>query len=146
MTGSRDLLTREQRSRNMSKIRGKNTKPELLVRKLLHAKGYRYRLHGQSGAVKLPGRPDLVFAGRRKVIFVNGCFWHVHDCKAGQHAPAANAEFWEVKRRRTRERDALQREQLTAAGWQVLTVWECQLKNMSVLEDRLTAFLESAAG
>lgn len=146
MTGSRDLLTREQRSRNMSKIRGKNTKPELLVRKLLHAKGYRYRLHGQSGAVKLPGRPDLVFAGRRKVIFVNGCFWHVHDCKAGQHAPAANAEFWEAKRRRTRERDALQREQLIAAGWQVLTVWECQLKNMSVLEDRLTAFLESAEG
>ena len=143
MAESRDLLTREQRSRNMSKIRGKNTKPELLVRKLLHAKGYRYRLHGQSGAVKLPGRPDLVFAGRRKVIFVNGCFWHFHHCKAGQHAPAANAEFWEAKRTRTRERDALQREQLAAAGWEVLTVWECQLKDTSVLEDRLTAFLES---
>ncbi len=145
MAESRDLLTREQRSRNMSKIRGKNTKPELLVRKLLHAKGYRYRLHGQSGAVKLPGRPDLVFAGRRKVIFVNGCFWHSHDCKAGQRAPAANAEFWEAKRTRTRERDALQREQLKAAGWQVHTVWECQLKDKSVLEERLTAFLESAA-
>jgi DNA mismatch endonuclease (patch repair protein) len=144
MAESRDLLTREQRSRNMSRIRGKNTKPELLVRKLLHAKGYRYRLHGQSGAEKLPGRPDLVFAGRRKVIFVNGCFWHFHDCKAGQHAPAANAEFWEAKRTRTRERDALQREQLKAAGWKVLTVWECQLKDRSVLEDRLTAFLESA--
>ncbi|AFR27960.1 MULTISPECIES: very short patch repair endonuclease [Micrococcaceae] len=146
MGESRDLLTREQRSRNMSKIRGKNTKPELLVRRLLHAKGYRYRLHGQSGAAKLPGRPDLVFAGRRKVIFVNGCFWHFHDCKAGQHAPAANAEFWEAKRTRTRERDALQREQLEATGWQVLTVWECQLKDRSMLEDRLTAFLESAVG
>lgn len=146
MGESRDLLTREQRSRNMSKIRGKNTKPELLVRRLLHAKGYRYRLHGQSGAARLPGRPDLVFAGRRKVIFVNGCFWHFHDCKAGQHAPAANAEFWEAKRTRTRERDALQREQLEAAGWQVLTVWECQLKDKSMLEDRLTAFLESAMG
>ncbi|WP_043805854.1 very short patch repair endonuclease [Paenarthrobacter aurescens] len=146
MGESRDLLTREQRSRNMSKIRGKNTKPELLVRRLLHAKGYRYRLHGQSGAAKLPGRPDLVFAGRRKVIFVNGCFWHFHNCKAGQHAPAANAEFWEAKRTRTRERDALQREQLEATGWQVLTVWECQLKDRSMLEDRLTAFLESAVG
>ncbi|MFJ6538968.1 very short patch repair endonuclease [Paenarthrobacter sp. NPDC091711] len=145
MAESRDLLTREQRSRNMSKIRGKDTKPELLVRKLLHAKGYRYRLHGQSGARKLPGRPDLVFAGRRKVIFVNGCFWHFHDCTAGQRAPAANAEFWEAKRTRTRERDALQREQLEADGWQVYTVWECQLKDKSVLGDRLTAFLESAA-
>ncbi|GAA3275489.1 very short patch repair endonuclease [Paenarthrobacter aurescens] len=143
MGESRDRLTREQRSRNMSKIRGKNTKPELLVRSLLHAKGYRYRLHGQSGAAKLPGRPDLVFAGRRKVIFVNGCFWHFHDCKVGQHAPAANAEFWEAKRTRTRERDALQREQLQAAGWQVLTVWECQLKDTPLLEDRLTAFLEA---
>lgn len=139
-------MTREQRSRNMSKIRGKNTKPELLVRKLLHAKGYRYRLHGQAGTAKLPGRPDLVFAGRRKVIFVNGCFWHFHDCKAGQHAPAANAEFWEAKRTRTRERDALQREQLKAAGWEVLTVWECQLKDRSMLEDRLTDFLESSVG
>ncbi|MFW0771543.1 very short patch repair endonuclease [Paenarthrobacter nitroguajacolicus] len=144
MAESRDRLTREQRSRNMSKIRGKNTKPELLVRKLLHAKGYRYRLHGQSGAAKLPGRPDLVFAGRRKVIFVNGCFWHFHDCKAGQHSPAANAEFREAKRSRTRERDAAQREQLQAAGWEALTVWECQLKDRSELEDRLTSFLGSA--
>ncbi|MGR0158664.1 very short patch repair endonuclease [Paenarthrobacter nitroguajacolicus] len=144
MAESRDLLTREQRSRNMSRIRGKNTKPELLVRKLLHAKGYRYRLHGQSGAAMLPGRPDLVFAGRRKVIFVNGCFWHFHDCKVGLHAPTANAEFWEAKRTRTRERDARQREQLAAAGWEVLTVWECELKDRSLLEYRLTAFLESA--
>ncbi|MGF4045328.1 very short patch repair endonuclease [Paenarthrobacter nitroguajacolicus] len=144
MGESRDLLTREQRSRNMSKIRGKNTKPELLVRRLLHAKGYRYRLHGKAGTAKLPGHPDLVFAGRRKVIFVNGCFWHFHECKAGQHAPAANAEFWEAKRTRTRERDALQREQLEAAGWKVLTVWECQLKDRSMLEERLTEFLESA--
>ncbi|MGO4146723.1 very short patch repair endonuclease [Paenarthrobacter sp. YAF11_1] len=142
MGESRDLLTPEQRSRNMSKIRGKNTKPELLVRRLLHAKGYRYRLHGQSGAAKLPGRPDLVFAGRHKVIFVNGCFWHFHTCRVGQHAPAANAEFWETKRTRTRERDALQREQLAAGGWDVLTVWECELKDRSVLEVRLTQFLE----
>ncbi|NQD89040.1 DNA mismatch endonuclease Vsr [Paenarthrobacter sp. CM16] len=141
MGQSRDLLTPEQRSRNMSKIRGKNTKPELLVRRVLHAKGYRYRLHGQAGAAKLPGRPDLVFAGRRKVIFVNGCFWHFHDCRAGQHAPAANAEFWEAKRNRTRQRDAQQGEQLAVEGWEVLTVWECELKDRSALEERLIQFL-----
>ncbi|MFE4198370.1 very short patch repair endonuclease [Paenarthrobacter sp. NPDC056912] len=142
MGESRDLLTPEQRSRNMSKIRGKNTKPEMLVRRLLHAKGYRYRLHGQWGGTKLPGHPDLVFAGRHKVIFVNGCFWHSHDCPAGRHAPAANAEFWAAKRARTRERDARQREQLRTSGWTVLTVWECELKDRLQLEGRLTTFLE----
>ena len=125
----------------MSRIRGKNTKPELLVRRLLHAKGYRYRLHGKAGKARLPGNPDLVFAGRRKVIFVNGCFWHFHDCRVGQHAPKANAAFWEAKRARTRDRDAQQRGQLEAAGWEVLTVWECELKDGSALEAQLVAFL-----
>jgi DNA mismatch endonuclease (patch repair protein) len=137
-----DKLTPEQRSWNMSRIRGKNTKPELLVRRLLHSKGYRYRLHGRSGAIRLPGNPDLVFAGRRKVIFVNGCFWHFHDCRVGQHAPKANAEFWAAKRSRTKERDAGQRHQLEDAGWEVLTVWECELKDGSVLEAHLVQFLE----
>ncbi|WP_258805013.1 very short patch repair endonuclease [Pseudarthrobacter sp. NS4] len=137
-----DKLTPEQRSWNMSRIRGKNTKPELLVRRLLHAKGYRYRLHGRSGAARLPGNPDLVFAGRRKVIFVNGCFWHFHDCRVGQHAPKANAEFWAAKRSRTRERDAGQRHQLEDAGWEVLTIWECELKDGSALEAHLVQFLE----
>lgn len=138
-----DKLSPEQRSWNMSRIRGKNTKPELLVRKLLHAKGYRYRLHGQSGSTRLPGNPDLVFAGRRKVIFVNGCFWHFHDCRVGQHAPKANAEFWEAKRSRTRERDAGQRRLLEDSGWEVLTVWECELKDASALESHLVQFLEA---
>ncbi|GAA4044536.1 very short patch repair endonuclease [Arthrobacter methylotrophus] len=142
MGESRDLLTPEQRSRNMSKIRGKNTKPELLVRRLLHAKGYRYRLHGVTAGGKLPGSPDLVFAGRHKVIFVNGCFWHFHDCKAGQHAPTANADFWEAKRTRTRERDAAQRDLLRASGWEVLTVWECELRDRSALADQLMQFLD----
>jgi DNA mismatch endonuclease (patch repair protein) len=136
-----DRLTPEERSWNMSRIRGKNTKPELLVRRLLHARGYRYRLHGRSGGLRLPGNPDLVFAGRRKVIFVNGCFWHFHDCRAGQHAPKANAAFWEAKRTRTRERDDQQRRQLEASGWEVLTVWECELKDSSALEAQLVAFL-----
>ncbi|MFJ6027931.1 very short patch repair endonuclease [Pseudarthrobacter sp. NPDC092424] len=137
-----DKLTPEQRSWNMSRIRGKDTKPELLVRRLLHAKCYRYRLHGRAGSRRLPGNPDLVFAGRRKVIFVNGCFWHFHDCRAGLHAPQANAAFWEAKRTRTRERDARQRSELEAAGWEVLTVWECQLKDSSALENRLVQFLD----
>jgi DNA mismatch endonuclease (patch repair protein) len=136
-----DRLTPAQRSWNMSRIRGKNTKPELLVRRLLHAKGYRYRLHGKAGKGRLPGNPDLVFAGRRKVIFVNGCFWHFHDCRVGQHAPKANAAFWEAKRARTRDRDAQQRSQLEAAGWTVLTVWECELKDGSALEAQLVEFL-----
>jgi len=138
-----DRLTPEQRSWNMSRIRGKNTKPELLVRRLLHAKGYRYRLHGKAGQARLPGRPDLVFAGRRKVIFVNGCFWHFHDCRVGQHAPKANAAFWEAKRTRTMHRDAQQRLELEEAGWEVLTVWECELKHRSSLEAQLVRFLGS---
>ena len=137
-----DKLTPEQRSWNMSRIRGKNTKPELLVRWLLHARGYRYRLHGRAGSIRLPGSPDLVFAGRRKVIFVNGCFWHFHDCRVGQHAPKANADFWAAKRTRTRERDARQRRQLEDAGWEVLTVWECELREPSALEEQLVRFLE----
>ena len=137
-----DKLTPEQRSWNMSRIRGKNTKPELLVRRLLHARGYRYRLHGRAGSIRLPGSPDLVFAGRRKVIFVNGCFWHFHDCRVGQHAPKANADFWAAKRTRTRERDARQCRQLEDAGWEVLTVWECELREPSALEEQLVRFLE----
>ena len=137
-----DKLTPEQRSWNMSRIRGKTTKPELLVRWLLHARGYRYRLHGRAGSIRLPGSPDLVFAGRRKVIFVNGCFWHFHDCRVGQHAPKANADFWAAKRTRTRERDARQRRQLEDAGWEVLTVGACELREPSALEEQLVRFLE----
>ncbi|AUI51270.1 very short patch repair endonuclease [Arthrobacter crystallopoietes] len=139
-----DSLTPEQRSANMSRIRGKNTKPELIVRRLLHARGYRYRLHGSAAGAKLPGRPDLVFSGRRKVIFVNGCFWHAHSCKAGQHEPKSNTEFWQAKRSRTAARDAAQRQELSAAGWDVLTVWECEFKKSSdlgSLEERLVGFL-----
>jgi DNA mismatch endonuclease (patch repair protein) len=140
-----DRLTPEQRSWNMSRIRGKNTKPELLVRSLLHAKGYRYRLHGASRGIKLPGNPDLVFAGRRKVIFVNGCFWHFHDCKVGQHSPTANADFWETKRSRTRDRDASQRRQLENDGWEVLTVWECELRDLYAVEKQLELFLTAGS-
>jgi len=126
-----DTVSREQRSWNMSRIRGKNTKPELLVRRLIHAAGYRYRLHGRAAGATLPGKPDLVFAGRRKVIFVNGCFWYSHTCKTGQTAPKTNAAFWEAKRTRTRQRDAAQAAALAELGWDVLVVWECELKDIS---------------
>ncbi|WP_104104937.1 very short patch repair endonuclease [Arthrobacter sp. 08Y14] len=136
-----DTVTAEQRSANMSRIRSKNTKPELLVRRLLHAAGYRFRLHGAAGGKLLPGKPDLVFAARRKVIFVNGCFWHLHSCAAGRHAPQSNSEFWAEKRRRTAMRDAAALESLAAAGWESLTVWECELKDRSALEEQLVTFL-----
>lgn len=125
-------MTSAQRSAHMAKIRSKNTKPEMLLRHALHAFGYRYRLHG--GA--LPGRPDLVFAGRRKVIFVNGCFWHGHDCPIGSRLPKSNTEFWAAKRQRNQERDLSQRSQLTAMGWSYIDVWECDIAgNANLIED-----------
>jgi DNA mismatch endonuclease (patch repair protein) len=136
-----DTVTAEQRSRNMSRIRSKNTKPELLVRRLLHAAGYRFRLHGAAGGKLLPGKPDLVFASRRKAVFVNGCFWHLHSCPAGQRAPQNNSEFWAEKRSRTASRDAAAVQSLADAGWESLTVWECELKDRAALERQLVAFL-----
>ncbi|MDN3482591.1 very short patch repair endonuclease [Arthrobacter sp. APC 3897] len=136
-----DTVTAQQRSRNMSRIRSKNTKPELLVRRLLHAAGYRFRLHGAAGGKLLPGKPDLVFAARRKVIFVNGCFWHLHSCAAGTRAPQSNSEFWAEKRRRTALRDSAALDSLAAAGWESLTVWECELKDRNALTDQLVTFL-----
>ncbi|WP_026819011.1 very short patch repair endonuclease [Arthrobacter castelli] len=134
-----DSLSPQRRSWNMSRIRGKNTKPEMTVRRLLHGAGYRYRLHDKH----LPGKPDLVFAGRRKVIFVHGCFWHSHSCKAGEKAPAQNAEFWAAKRTRTLERDAGQLEQLLGSGWDPLVIWECELKDQDALLERVTRFLRN---
>lgn len=153
-----DRLTPTERSAQMSRIRGTNTQPEMLVRRLAHRAGYRFRLHGQVSATalaagrrrapdvvfrggKLPGRPDLVFASRRKVVFVNGCFWHEHDCPVGRHAPATNSEFWADKRRRSVERDERNHAALRAIGWQVLDLWECQLKDPAVVLEELGQFL-----
>ncbi len=132
-----DSLTAEQRRRVMSRIRGKDTKPEMLVRRLLFAQGYRYRLHAKD----LPGTPDLVFRGRHKAIFVNGCFWHSHSCSNGSHKPATNAEFWEAKRTRTVERDAQAVAALAARGWSSTTVWECQLRDLDSVAVQLHGFL-----
>lgn len=121
----------------MRAVKSTDTKPELAVRSLAHRLGFRFRLHRKD----LPGRPDLVFAGRRKVIFVNGCFWHGHDCKRGARMPKANASYWRSKIERNRARDAKARADLAAAGWDVLTIWECETKDRDHLRQRLIAFL-----
>lgn len=133
-----DVLTKEQRHRNMASIKGQNTKPELIVRSLVHRLGYRYRLH-QKG---LPGKPDMVFASRRKVIFIHGCFWHMHECRYGAVKPATNASFWETKRLSNVGRDRKNRIALEMSGWQVLVIWECQTKlSDDALEEIIIRFL-----
>src|SRR5262245_15857477 len=117
-----DVHTPEQRRRNMAAIRGRDTKPEMAVRRLVHRMRLRDRLHGR----RLPGHPDLVFASRRKVIFVHGCFWHLHDCRLGAATPTTNATFWAEKRTATARRDARVRSELERAGWRVIVVWECE--------------------
>lgn len=118
-----DVLTPEQRRLNMSRIRGKDTKPELLLRHGLHARGLRYRLHRKD----LPGRPDIMFPRYRAVILVHGCFWHGHDCPLFK-LPATRREFWAAKIEGNKARDARDIASLISAGWRVLVVWECVLK------------------
>lgn len=118
-----DVHTPEQRSFNMSRIRGRDTKPELLLRRGLHARGFRFRLHRRD----LPGRPDLVFPSRRAAIFVHGCFWHGHDCPMCR-MPATRPAFWRAKIEGNRLRDRKAVAALTAAGWRALIVWECALR------------------
>jgi DNA mismatch endonuclease, patch repair protein len=132
-----DVLTPEQRSRCMSRIRGKDTKPELIVRSLAHTMGYRFRLHRRD----LPGKPDLIFPKLRKVVLVHGCFWHVHACRFGRVTPATNVEFWASKRGANAARDRRNKAALRRAGWKVLTVWECEVKHVQRLERRLDRFL-----
>jgi len=128
----------EQRSRNMAAIRGKDTRPEMAVRRFLHAKGLRYRLH----ALALPGKPDLVFRPRHTVVFVHGCFWHgCPHCRAGRRTVKTNTDYWLPKLARNKARDQLARAALEADGWLVLTVWECQVKDLAALESLATALL-----
>ena len=124
-----DTVTAARRSEIMSRVRGKDTRPEMLVRRLVHGAGYRYRLHGPG----LPGRPDLVFAARKKVIFIHGCFWHSHaDCQYAR-VPKSRTEFWLTKLQANKERDARNIKELTGAGWKVLVLWECELKNPALM-------------
>ena len=123
----------------MRTVRGRDTAPELAVRRLLTQLGYRYRLH----RADIPGKPDIAFVGRRKAIFVHGCFWHGHDCKRGARPPKANADYWRRKIGRNRERDAATAERLAEAGWGALTVWECELRDTGAVRERLRAWLEA---
>ncbi len=136
-----DRFSTAERSRIMRAVRGKDTKPEWVVRRLVHRLGYRYRLH----VTDLPGKPDLVFPARRKVVFVHGCFWHQHHCKRGNRTPASNVEYWRAKLQRNRQRDAAHRRALRRAGWSVMVIWECQTRaaGLERLSRRLVRFLES---
>lgn len=135
-----DNLTPEKRSERMARVRDRDTGPEMTVRRLLHRLGYRYRLQRRD----LPGRPDIAFIGRRKAIFVHGCFWHQHDCPRGKRRPASNSAYWERKLDRNVSRDRQANEELEQLGWLVLTIWECEMRDQETLEARLVAFLEEA--
>lgn len=135
---SMDRLTPARRSANMRAIRSKGTKPELVVRRLLHSLGYRYRVHRKD----LPGKPDLAFIGRRKAVFVHGCFWHQHaGCREGRR-PGSNQSYWEPKLARNVERDRMANEALEEQGWDVLTIWECEIADPVELRARLVQFME----
>lgn len=132
-----DVFTPEKRSAVMRRVKGRDTSPELAVRKALTALGARYRLNRKD----LPGSPDVVMAGRRLAIFVHGCFWHGHDCARGSRVPKANREYWTAKIARNVARDRRTADELAAAGWRVETIWECELKNAAGLTVRLEGLL-----
>lgn len=135
-----DTLTREARSRHMARISGRDTKPELAVRRLVHSMGYRYRLHRRD----LPGTPDLVFPSRSKVILVHGCYWHRHECRQGRSVPSTRTKFWVDKFAANLSRDRRVQRELHQAGWRVLVVWECQTRtpDLPVLAALISEFLE----
>lgn len=133
-----DKLTPEQRRRCMSSIRGKDTKPEILVRRGLHARGFRFRLQER----KLPGRPDLTLSKYGVAVMVNGCFWHGHEGCRYATRPQSNSEFWDAKIARNRHRDEVTTAHLEALGWTVITVWECELKGKEAAQARIDALAE----
>lgn len=132
-----DKLSTDRRSLNMSRIRGKNTKPELAVRSLAHKLGYRFRLHRRD----LPGTPDLVFPSKKKIIFVHGCFWHGHGCKRGGSGSKSNQEFWSSKIGKNRQRDVAALADLDRNGWHVLVIWECETNQPEMIHALLDRFL-----
>lgn len=121
----------------MQSVRPKDTGPEVAVRKMLHSLGYRFRLHRKD----LPGTPDIVFPRKKKVVFVHGCYWHGHECNKGR-LPKSKLDYWQPKIARNRERDAEKSRLLEDLGWEVLTVWQCELRNPETLQDKLVKFLD----
>ncbi len=132
-----DTLTPQQRSHAMRRVKATDTSPELAVRRALHAKGYRFRLHRKD----LPGKPDLAFPSRRAAIFVHGCFWHGHGCKRGARIPKTNTDYWLAKIARNKARDARNSKALSDLGWRSLTVWECELTDQAATIARIEDFL-----
>lgn len=132
-----DNLSSPERSALMSRVRGKNTKPELVVRKLLHSMGYRFRLHGRD----LPGTPDIVLPKRRTIIFVHGCYWHGHNCSAGR-LPKTRVDFWSRKITANRARDVRAVRALRRQGWSTLIIWQCQIRDLKRLTARLQRHLK----
>jgi len=131
----------EERSQIMRAVKSKDTAPERIVRKWLHANGYRYRLHADA----ILGKPDIVFPSRKKLIFVHGCFWHGHKCTRGDRQPKTNTNYWKTKIEKNIARDCLQFQKLNTLGWQVLIVWECETRPMkhNELASKLVSFLEN---
>jgi DNA mismatch endonuclease (patch repair protein) len=132
-----DNLTPERRSENMSRIRAKGTSPELIVRRLVHGMGFRFRLH----VAKLPGRPDLVLTRLGKIIEVRGCFWHQHKGCIDSHIPKSRIEYWRPKLMGNARRDRQNEKELCAQGWAVLTIWECEAKDVKLLQRKIKSFL-----
>ncbi len=122
----------------MSNIGNKDTKPELRIRSLLHQMGYRFRLHRKD----LPGKPDIVLPKYKTVIFIHGCYWHRHTCKKGRSTPTSNREFWEEKFSKNIERDKRNLVELKNIGWNIITIWQCELKNMEKIQSRLKSHLK----
>ncbi|HEX3700217.1 MAG TPA: DNA mismatch endonuclease Vsr [Phenylobacterium sp.] len=139
---SSDVYPPEKRSAVMRRVKGRDTTPELIVRRALTGLGARYRLHRKD----LPGSPDIVLPGRRLALFVHGCFWHGHDCARGARVPKANRDYWVGKVGRNRIRDQASRAALEALGWRVETLWECELKDAAELRARLAEFLRCHPG
>tara|TARA_B100000678_G_C18225346_1_gene508621 strand:+ start:1608 stop:2048 length:441 start_codon:yes stop_codon:yes gene_type:complete len=137
-----DTLTKEERSERMSRVRGKDTKPELKLRRLVHGMGFRYRLHDKS----LPGKPDMVLSTRRVVIFMHGCFWHRHEGCVLARMPKSRVSFWREKFEETRQRDRRNQLKLKDLGWRVLIVWECQLALPERTARRVRDFLNDTTG
>lgn len=133
-----DKISPEQRSRNMAAIKSSNTKPEIAVRKLLHARGFRFRLHRKD----LPGRPDIVLPRYKTVVFVNGCFWHQHEGCRIASKPRSQQEYWHSKLARNVARDKINFTALTELGWQVIVVWECDLRDANAVAERLQKSLQ----
>jgi len=135
-----DTLSPKERSERMSRVKGTDTKPEMIVRRLVHRLGFRYRLHVRT----LPGKPDLVFSGRRRVIFVSGCFWHRHRGCSMCRLPKSRLKFWKPKLEENRKRDLRNQRKLKKDGWTLLVIWECQLSDVKRLEQRISRFFDLA--